>query len=184
MRIALSGTPGTGKTSVTKILQNNGYHVIPLNDIALQKDFIVGVDKKRDTTIIDIAAVDRYISKQIPGKDLVFIEGHAAHLLTSVRYVIILRCHPRILKKRLQQKGWKPSKIQENIEAETIDIILCEAVDIHPEKNIFEIDTTSKTIKEVAHSIQHLITIHFRPAKTYSIGQIDWSEELLTMHPS
>ena len=93
--------------------------------------------------------------------------------------VIILRCHPKELKKRLMKKKWNTKKIKENVDAEIIDVILCEAVELHLQKNIFEIDTTKKTIEEVATVIMRIVKKNFQPTKTYSIGQIDWSEEIL-----
>ena len=67
----------------------------------------------------------------------------------------------------------------ENIEAETIDVILCETVELHPEENIFEIDTTNKNIKSVLSSIVEIVKSNFEPTKKYKIGKIDWSEEIL-----
>ena len=93
--------------------------------------------------------------------------------------VIILRCHPDELRKRLSQKRWKKSKVKENIEAEILDIILCEAVDVHPEKNVFEIDTTNLDKNSVSELIMEIINNNFEHMKKHNIGNIDWSEEIL-----
>jgi adenylate kinase len=93
--------------------------------------------------------------------------------------VILLRCHPKILRKRLEKKAWAVEKITENVDAETLDVILCEAVEHHHENNIFEIETTSRTINEVAACVEEIITQDFAPVLKYKIGQIDWSEEIL-----
>ncbi len=82
------------------------------------------------------------------------------------------------------KKKWNNQKIQENIDAEIIDVILCEAVEQHPKKNIFEIDTTKKTIEEVTASILKIAKKNFQPTKTYNIGRIDWSEEILKGFPA
>ncbi|MEM0492639.1 MAG: adenylate kinase family protein [Candidatus Thermoplasmatota archaeon] len=180
MLIALSGTPGTGKTAVSTVLKEKGYKVLSLYEIAVSNSLTCGTDKKRNTTLIDIAGIDEYIKKEYgESDDLIFVEGHASHLLESARYVIILRCHPKELKKRLKMKKWKIEKIKENVEAEILDIILCEAVDLHEEDRIFEIDTTDKTIDETVSSIQEIINNKFQPLTRYRIGGIDWSEEIL-----
>jgi adenylate kinase len=178
MIIALTGTPGTGKTSISKILQQNGFEVIDSNKVACEKDFLIGRDEKRDTEIVDVERFDEYIQKNYSGKDVI-IEGHLSHLLKSVDKVIVLRCHPDELRKNLSKKGWKEEKIKENLEAEILDIILCEALDIHPKKNIFEIDITGKSVDSVASSIVELIKDKFKDLKRYNIGKIDWSEEIL-----
>ncbi len=179
MLVALSGTPGTGKTAVSNLLQKKGYLVISLNELAIKNDFISGIDKKRNSKILDIKRLNEYIHKNYASGDLVFIEGHAAHFLNSAEKVIILRCHPEKLKKRLEKKGWNAEKIKENIEAEALDVILCEAVEYFPEDSIFEIDTSNKTILSIVGSIAEIIKSNFEPIKKYNIGKIDWSGEIL-----
>ena len=60
MKIALTGTPGTGKTSVSKVLEKRKLKVIDLNKLAIEKDFIIGYDKKRDSKIIDINRLNNF----------------------------------------------------------------------------------------------------------------------------
>lgn len=179
MIIALTGTPGTGKTSVSEILQRKGFEIIDFNKVACEKNFLIGKDEKRDSNIIDIDRFNSYVKLNYTGKDIIFIEGHLAHLLKSVNKVFVLRRHPKELRKNLSNKGWNKQKIKENVEAEILDIILCEALDIHPKSNIFEINTSSKSLDDVASSILEIINYKFKNIKKYKIGKIDWSEEIL-----
>ena len=48
MLVAISGTPGTGKTSISKEVSRNGFKVIDLNNIAYEKNFIIEKDQKRN----------------------------------------------------------------------------------------------------------------------------------------
>ena len=179
MLVALSGTPGTGKSTVSALLQKEGYNIVNLNELAINRGFVTGIDTERHSKVIDIDGLDNYINDHYKTKDIVFIDGHASHLLRTIDKVILLRCHPNKLKIRLEKKGWNKEKIKENIEAETIDVILCETVELHPEENIFEIDTTNKNIKSVLSSIIEVVKSNFEPIKKYKIGKIDWSEEVL-----
>lgn len=179
MLAALSGTPGTGKSTISALLQKEGYTIVSLNELAINQGFVTGIDTERNSKIIDIDGLNDYIDECYKTDDLIFIEGHASHLLKTADKVIILRCHPNKLKSRLEKKGWNQEKIKENIEAETIDVILCETVELHPEENIFEIDTTNKNIKSVLSSIVEIVKSNFEPTKKYKIGKIDWSEEIL-----
>ena len=179
MIVALSGTPGTGKTSVSNLLKEKEYAVISINEVAFENNFVVGIDEKRDSKIIDIDKVNDYIKEHYKTTDITIIEGHSSHLLKDVDKVIILRCHPTELKKRLKSKGWKNDKIKENVEAETIDVILCEATEVHPANHLFEIDTTHKKIESIASSIIEILNNSFEPRTKYNIGTIDWSEEIL-----
>lgn len=179
MIIALTGTPGTGKTSISKILQKKGFEVVDLNKIACEKDFLIGTDKKRDSKIVDIDKISKYIKKNYDKNEIVIVEGHLSHLLRIVDKVIILRCHPKQLEKHLSERRWKKKKINENVEAEILDVILCETVDLHREENIFEIDVTGKSVDVVASLIIKLIKDKFKYVEKYKIGRIDWSEEIL-----
>jgi len=179
MIVALSGTPGTGKTSVSILLQDLGYEVISLNEIAFKKDFINGFDKKRKSNLLDIKKINNYIKNNFKNDNIVFVEGHASHFLKCAKKVIILRCKPEKLIKRLTKKGWNEGKINENIDAEILDIILCEAVELHDEDDIFEINTSKKTINSVLKAIIEIVENEFKPIKKYNIGKIDWSEEIL-----
>jgi adenylate kinase len=179
MIIAITGTPGTGKTSISRIIEKDGFEVIDFNKVACERNFLNGKDEKRDSNIVDIKRFDDFIKKNYSGKEIVFIEGHLSHLLKCIDKVIILRCHPNLLRKNLSKKGWKETKIKENIEAEILDVILCEVVEKYPEEDIFEINITDKTIESIAHDIKGLIKDNFRIVKKFKIGKIDWSEEIL-----
>jgi len=179
MIISITGTPGTGKTSVSKILKKKGFEIVDLNKVACEKNFLLGKDEKRESNIVDIYKFDNYVQENYTGKDTVFIEGHLSHLLKSADKVFVLRCHPKKLRDNLSKKGWNEQKIKENVEAEILDIILCEALEIHKKDNIFEIDVSDKSIDDVASLIIEISNRKYKHLKKYNIGRIDWSEEIL-----
>ena len=169
MKIALTGTPGVGKSSIADILEKKGYRVLRIKDIA--DKFVIGYDEERQSKIVDEEKMDEYIRK-IKEKDVLIIEGHLSHLL-SVDGVILLRCHPEELKKRLEMKGWNEKKIRENLEAEALDIILQRALEKH--KKIWEIDTTGRRVEEIVKEIEEIIKK--QPPPNY--GKIDYSNWLM-----
>jgi len=179
MIIAITGTPGTGKTSVSKIIEKNGFKVIDLNEIACDNSFLIGRDEKRDTNIVDIDRVNDFVKKNYSDYDCVFVDSHLSHLLKCVDRVFVLRAHPNTLRKNLKSKSWNEEKINENVEAEILDIILCETVNIYSEENIIEIDTTGKSIDEISEIIIGITKDGFKNMKKYKIGNIDWSDEIL-----
>ena len=179
MIIALTGTPGTGKTSVAKLLLKEGFSIVDLNKIITDNGFYLSKDKKRNSLIIDKNKINNWIKKTIIDEKLVFIDSHLSHLLKNIDKVIILRCHPNKLKKNLVKKKWKTEKIKENIQAEILDIILCESIQCFSETDIYEIDTTKKSINDVYLSIKEIIESEFKEKKNYKIGKIDWSEQIL-----
>lgn len=178
MIVSLTGTPGTGKTSVANFLQKRGIETVDLNKVVEEQDFLVGIDKKRKSKIVDIDKLDDYIKDNYNVVEVVFLVGHISHLLKNVDKIIVLRCHPDKLKKRLSTKGWTARKIKENIEAEILDIILCEALEAFSENNVFEIDTTKLSIENVVSNILEIIDNKFKHMDKYKVGNIDWSEEV------
>ncbi len=150
--IALTGTPGVGKTSVARILKRKGFVVVPLNRLIAKKKLYSGYDKERKCYIADMRKIKRFvkeIEEQNPEK-IIVIDSHLSHLV-PVDFSIVLRCKLDELEKRMKKKRWNRKKIQENLEAEMLDIISLEA------KNKVEIDTTKLTPEQVANKIVRLL---------------------------
>jgi adenylate kinase len=181
MKIALSGTPGTGKTCIARILERK-YHIntIHLHHFAMQENLIEDYDEKRRSDIIDIDSLNKRIIKKTKDESLVLIDGHLSHFLTCIDMVIVLRCHPRVLKNRLKEKQWSTGKINENLQAEMLDVIESEAVDIHTMDRVIEIDTSEQMIEDLVDIIHLLITTNFKDKHQYHPGQIDWTDLLMS----
>ncbi len=158
MLIALTGTPGTGKSSVARILRKKGYRVIALNRVIAKRKLVSGFDRRRKTWIVDLKGVEEYLQNLRKGKGIVILDSHISHLL-SVDFAIVLRCFPEELEKRLKKKRWSREKIRENVEAEMIDLIAVEAEERLGRKKVFEIDTTGKTPEEVAKEVEKIVKV-------------------------
>lgn len=177
MKIIISGTPGTGKTEVSKIISDMlGYKLIMINKFARDKDTIVGTDKERKTEIIDENKLQK-LSKDI--SDNTVIEGHIAHYCKA-DIAIILRTDPAVLEKRLKRRRWSQKKIAENIESEILDIILQESVAMN--KNTYEIDTTKKTSKDAAEEIIDILKSD-KSKKAHLPGKISWDKYMRSIEP-
>ncbi len=171
MIVALTGTPGTGKTSVAKILEKN-FKVVYLKNF---KDARIGYDADRDSYIMDLEKIKKEIDN-IKQEGTVIIEGHFAHEMDA-DIVIVLRCHPDVLKKRLSQRDYKDEKIMENLEAEAMSLITSEAILIHGKDKVFEIDTTDRVPEECADLVMHIIKTkdkRFAPHINYSEEILKW----------
>ena len=126
MKTALTGTPGTGKTTIGKILRDRyGLKVVDLNEVIRAHQYYAGRDENRDCLIVDLEAL-----KAHPFSEDLVLEGHLSHNLLVDR-VIVLRTNPVALRRRLQQKAFSDKKINENVEAEILDVILVEAFAQH-----------------------------------------------------
>ncbi|MEM0503567.1 MAG: adenylate kinase family protein [Archaeoglobaceae archaeon] len=159
--IALTGTPGCGKTTVAEELKRRGYRVISVKEFAEMHGC---ARREGDDVIVDVGKLSRHRFDGI-------IEGHLSHLLKP-EIAIVLRCNPLVIKKRLLQRGWSYEKVMENVEAELIDLILVEALENCEE--VYEIDATNMTAEEVADAIERIIK--FREG--YEPGKVDWISKL------
>ncbi|HDQ08502.1 MAG TPA: adenylate kinase [Methanoculleus sp.] len=166
MMIALTGTPGCGKSTVAEILRDRGWTVIRQNDTT--GHYELEKDADRDTVVID---EEMWAEEFVPFEGI--IEGHLTHLIPANR-VVILRCRPDILAGRLRERGYGPEKVSENAEAEALDVILVEALEIHPASRICEIDTTGKSPEETAGAIEAFIHGECPNPCTH----VDWSAYL------
>lgn len=163
MMCGITGTPGTGKSLISDELARRGHKVVHLTDTI--RPYIMGDDEQRDTEIFDD---ERWVAEFIPVDG--FVEGHFAHLLPCDR-IVVLRCRPDELKKRLEQRKYPAGKVQENVDAEALDDCLIETVDLHDAGNIFELDTTGHDPVYCADQIEAFAAKKI-PAQ---FGTLDWS---------
>ena len=169
--VFITGTPCTGKTTIASRL--NG-RVIKINDLARSHGFIMGVDEEKGYDIIDIEKLSSHICQLIKDCDEVLIfEGHVTHLLEGADKVIVLRVNPDILKKRLEGRGYSPSKIRENLEAEALGVCSAEAIEKHDE--VYELDVSDLTVDEAAELVGEII----ENGGDYPVGSVDFMEWLL-----
>jgi adenylate kinase len=168
MRIALTGTPGTGKTTVAALLP---YHVVDINSL-VKAGLNLGWDNARECLEADMDGLEMKLS-EMDAEEVTILEGHFSHCFADE--AVVLRLAPSELKSRLLARGYSEHKIRENLEAEALDVILVEAVESC--SRVSEIDTTGKSPAEVADLAVKAITreIELKP------GQVDWLEEFLDL---
>ena len=169
MRIAVTGTPGVGKTSACALITR--MRVVHVNNLVEELGLVSGYDRARRTQEVDVPRLAKAVAKM---EGDMILEGHFSHLL-GPDVAIVLRCSPRVLEKRLKKKGWTEKKIRENVEAEAVDVALIEAIE--SAREVCEIDTTKMKPGQVARAIESIIG---GERQKYRVGNVDWSEEVLS----
>lgn len=173
--IAVSGTPGTGKSTFAReFTRRLDYKLIDLNKV-VEENGIYELDSD-DTMVVDpedLADVfDKIFSKET--KNL-FIDGHLSYLLTDeqVDDLIVLRTNPNVLRKRLRKRNYSNDKLSDNLESEALGVILGEAIQIHDVDKIYEIDTTNRSPSETVDIFIEAL----RGNLSLKVGKIDWLKD-------
>ncbi|WP_298535453.1 adenylate kinase family protein [uncultured Methanobrevibacter sp.] len=180
--IFISGTPCTGKTTVASdlndYLSSNGFHsrLIKVNDFAIDNDLVLGEDPDKLYKVIDIDGLNECLNEEIDQRSncILIVEGHLSHLCEGADKMIVLRLNPSILKNRLEERDYAESKIQENLEAESLAVCSAEAYEIYGDKTN-EIDASDKSVEE----IRDLIIAIASDKMDCPVGSIDFMEWLL-----
>jgi len=177
--IVVTGTPGVGKTTVSRTLADRaGAVYIDVNDLIRKNKLFSGYDRRRKTYIADLSKVAKRVRGIFEASDRdIILEGHIAHLVVpkeSVYLAFVLRCSPGTLKERLQRKPYPTEKVSENVAAEVLDICLVETIETLGEARVAEIDTTNRTVEEVVDEMLETIAGNKKP----SLHVVDWMTEL------
>lgn len=170
--VALTGVPGTGKTTVARELDPR-LSTVQARALAERVDAIEGRDEARGADVVDherLAARAREALPQGP----VLVEGVLAHHCDP-DVVVVLRCDPDVLEQRLASRDWPAAKVEENVMAETLDAI---AAEVHIEP-AWEIDTTAREPAETAAIVEALADGEPAPEGADPLGTADWTDRLV-----
>ncbi|MBE6505762.1 MAG: adenylate kinase family protein [Methanobrevibacter sp.] len=173
--IFISGTPCTGKTTISeKLSEKLNWELVKINDLAISNNLVLGIDEDKGYKIIDVDALNDLLLKIISEHDNLIVEGHLSHLCSGADKLIVLRCRPEILKERLALRNYSSSKINENLEAEAMGVCSAESLDIY-DNNVYELDVSDLAIGEAVSILMDVIN----GQKDLSFGEIDFMDWLL-----
>lgn len=149
--IVITGTPGTGKTTIAKELGKTLNKPV-FSEIDLISGKKIGEKNKDNEFEVELESLEKEINRL--SEDCI-VEGHMlCEIKTPASIVIVLRCDPKKLEKRLLKRHYKTRKVNENICCELIDYCLQKAEEHYP--HVISVnasgspeETLSKTINAV-----------------------------------
>ncbi|OLS16099.1 MAG: dephospho-CoA kinase [Promethearchaeota archaeon CR_4] len=180
--IAISGIPGTGKSTVAKALGR----LLPapvwnLGDVAVEHELVGRDESGRDTQVVDTDALQDTLREEIPRvkADWLVVEGHYADV-TPKEYIalaVVMRCKPDILWERLAVRGYSEPKVRENVQAEILGDCTSYMLDLELDSRLIEMDTSGTTPEAVASLLLGIVRTPAK-AENYPPGNINWLQYL------
>ena len=153
MRIIITGTPGTGKTSVAKPLGKRLKHRV-LNEKQFALDNKIGNwDAEENELVVPLVPFAKALNSFFAKEKDVIVEGHMlCELKSKADFVVLLRLNPEILETRLEQRNYTDEKIQDNVFCEGVDYCKKHVERNYSKKKIIEVQG-GKNIKETLDRI-------------------------------
>ena len=174
--IAISGTPGCGKTSLSELFASNGAKVVSVKELAQLHDCLGELNLEDGATEIDI---HKLVELWENGDDgLVVVDGHLSHFL-DVDAIVLLRCNPSELESRLSKRGYAENKVKANMEWELISGTWSELLEFEIELPIREYDATVQNTEEIYQNVCDWIEQNLPGASIMeqSEASIDWMNQ-------
>ncbi len=129
--IIVTGTPGTGKTTVAiRLAKKTGWKYIDVNKFIAKEKLSEGYDRKKKCKIVDETKLGKALAKLVKtSKETLIIDSHMSHYMPakSVNLCIVTKCNLKLLKRRLKRRGYAENKMKDNLECEIFDTCLIES---------------------------------------------------------
>ena len=167
--LGLTGTPGTGKKTVApRVADELRVDCVNLNDIARDHG-LLGSGKREGE--VDTRELGRWVARDLRAPALAY--GHLFPYVfepKAVERVVVLRCEPAVLKKRLVARGYPPGKVTENLEAELIGALSAVAFDRFGAAKTAEVDTSGSAPRSTAEEVAAILRGSAAPPP-----RLDWT---------
>jgi adenylate kinase len=145
--IVVTGTPGTGKTTIAKKLAKRmGFKYVNGKSLIKKHNLASYFDKRMNCNVVDIKKLNKLFIEVIKSEiklSGIIIDSHLSHYLPK-KYVdvcLITKCDIKKLNARLKKRRYSAIKIRENLDCEIFDVCLTEATENKHDCIVF--DTTN-----------------------------------------
>lgn len=167
--IAITGTPGVGKTTIAELFSEGDFTILSVKDLAKQYGCEGDFDESTQSMDIDIHRLAEQFESNL--LDDAIVDGHLSHFL-EVDGIVILRCNPSVLQERLAKRDYSESKIKANVEWEMISGTWSEIIEFELEQPILELDTTNSSPTEIYEQIIKWVNEGY--SQDSMTARIDW----------
>jgi len=174
--LALSGTPGVGKTTLASCLKARGWNMLHVDDLARDLDCLDPIDPDDGASPVDIHRLaDAWVA---PEEGRWVVDGHLSHLL-DLHGIVLLRCHPDAVASRLEARGYSSTKVQANVEWELVAGHWSELLEFEIDLPVKEFVTTSTEPEDLALEVEAWVKdgLPWEGLEAQAVGAVDWLNE-------
>ena len=176
--LAISGTPGVGKSSLCAVLERRGWNVLSLATLADEHECLDEVDTEDGAAPIDIHRLAEAWEASSSGRWVV--DGPLSHLL-DVNGLVLLRCSPSTLTQRLEARGYSAGKVRANVEWEMTAGHWAELLEFEVELPVLELDAGQLSSEKLAGEVEAWCAkgLPAQRVEDQAVDAIDWLGESL-----
>jgi adenylate kinase len=157
--VCVTGTPGVGKTTICSMVKERlgeqNFHFINIGELISQQRLYSEWDDEMNCSIFDARLVTAELMRIVKNlskgnKRGLLLDFHSVGFIprTLVDHVVVIRTDTETLWSRLEARGYKESKIKENVEAEIFMESLNEAMDKFGESVVTEMTNNSSSDRD------------------------------------
>jgi len=162
--IIISGTPGTGKTVITNLLKKEGYTTIEVGKLVKEEILYDYYDEERESYVVNDDLLNEKLIELLQNHSSsrpLIIDGHVVELPPKyVLHCIVLRCSIQHLRQRLMERNYGSSKIDENVEAEIMEVLLTDMLELYGPENVsivFSDGSVEETFEQVLAKVKKVL---------------------------
>ncbi len=133
MRIGFTGTPGTGKTTAAKTLAR--FLGFPYLDVKrlISRDRLFHQKKGGREKTVYLSRLQKRLATQLSKKPDVVLDSHLlCEFSLPLDVMVVLRCPPPELSRRLKRRRYSKTKLRDNLLCEALDYCLVQAEAHYP----------------------------------------------------
>ncbi len=147
MKVAITGVPGTGKTSVAKMLAGR-LKCACINELAFAKKKHIGkYNAKQKERGIPLREFRKKLDAELSKREDAVVEGHLlCEFRAKADLAVVLRGNIKELERRLKRRGYRDEKLLDNIYCEQINYCGKRALKSYGKAKVVEI-AGGKSIK-------------------------------------
>ncbi|MHA2304606.1 MAG: AAA family ATPase [Candidatus Hodarchaeales archaeon] len=161
LRVYITGVPATGKTTIAKKLSDLlSLQYLEINSVVLEKGLFFGYDINRESVIIDEELLLKELNLNLRKINRICLVGPMISLDKVFNMIVVLRCGIKVLRERLSVRNYSMAKIEENVEAEIMNIIYYDSINIYGEEFVTEVFTDQLSVEEACNEIISIISQH------------------------